>query len=521
MKKIKTEKNTVLDGAISLTIATITVKILGAIYKIPISYILGDEGMGYFNSAYTVYSLFYLLCTAGVPKAIMILNGDAKEGEEIVVTKTALSFFGAFGLFITVAFILLSKPLSRLIGSPNAFNSMITIAPSITFAAVAGVYRGYYSGRSKFGKVAVSQIIEGAGKLVFGLILAIVSKGFSINLNTVSAFAILGATIGCGCALLYLSVNSKKDILYNKPRQNIGTLGKIDIIQKIIKISFPITISALAMSISNIIDLTIVMNRLKNLGLSTIAATSLYGNYTTFATPMFNMLISLFTPITISYMTLMIKNRTSKKELQNVIEDELSISYFLFIPLTIGLCVYSEEVLALLFNDRGVYTGSILLTYLCLSMFFLIPLTITNSALEAVGDAKLPMVVILIGSIIKISSGYIMIGSQSFGILGAPISTLIFYAVSLVLSMIFIQRRQKINPPILKIMFTPLISSFLSIYSVYPIYQYLSLKANRTIMFLVSVILSILLYFIINAISGTLMNKIRLNIKGAKTVKRT
>ena len=73
------EKNTVLEGALSLTIATVIVKVLGAIYKIPISYILGEEGMGYFNSAYTVYSFFFLLCTAGVPKAIMVLCAEEND----------------------------------------------------------------------------------------------------------------------------------------------------------------------------------------------------------------------------------------------------------------------------------------------------------------------------------------------------------------------------------------------------------------------------------------------------------
>ena len=67
-----------IGGTLSLTASAVIVKLIGLFYKIPIASFLGDEGMGYFNSAYTVYAFFYLLCTAGVPKAVMILISEAK-----------------------------------------------------------------------------------------------------------------------------------------------------------------------------------------------------------------------------------------------------------------------------------------------------------------------------------------------------------------------------------------------------------------------------------------------------------
>ena len=79
MDKERNYGNNVIKGALSLTISTLIVKFLGLIYKVPLSYILSDEGMGYFNSAYTVYTFFYIICTAGVPKAISILTAKAEE----------------------------------------------------------------------------------------------------------------------------------------------------------------------------------------------------------------------------------------------------------------------------------------------------------------------------------------------------------------------------------------------------------------------------------------------------------
>ena len=198
MLENKKAQSEVIEGALSLTIATIVVKILGAIYKIPLSHVLGEEGMGYFNSAYTVYTFFFLLCTAGVPKAIMLLYANANEdsNKENKILRSALEFFAITGLAISVAFSLLSIPLSKLIGSPNAYLSMIFIAPSILFSAISGVFRGYFSAKVKFLHVAISQMIEGGGKLLFGTILATFSSHFNIPLSAISAFAILGATIG-------------------------------------------------------------------------------------------------------------------------------------------------------------------------------------------------------------------------------------------------------------------------------------------------------------------------------------
>ena len=101
MKMFKSHEKRVISGALSLTISALIVKAIGLIYKIPLSYILTDEGMGYFNSAYTVYTFFYIISTAGVPKAISIMTAEAegaKNSERVLsIYKTATKIFFTFG----------------------------------------------------------------------------------------------------------------------------------------------------------------------------------------------------------------------------------------------------------------------------------------------------------------------------------------------------------------------------------------------------------------------------------------
>ena len=510
MIKSCNDKGKAVEGAMSLTIATIIVKILGAIYKIPISHVLGEEGMGYFNSAYTVYSFFYLLCTAGVPKAIMILCGELEnEGKDkSALMKSAIGFFIIIGVSIALSFALLSRPLSMLIGSPNAYLSMIFIAPSIFFSAISGVFRGYFSFSVEFFRIAISQIIEGAGKLVFGLILGIVISHTSAPISTVSAFALLGASIGSFLSLVYLSSCANLRISKNKHKQKISLDEKTTLIKRILSIAFPISVGAIIMSITNIIDLGIVMNRLKSIGYSSSAATSMYGNYTTLATPIFNTVISLFVPITIAFMPSLIKEKNDMNKFNKILEEELRISSFIFIPLSIGVCVYSEEILKLLFNTSGIFLGSKLLICLMISILFIIPLYIINCAMEAKGYVKVTMTSMIVGGVCKIISGVLLIGSKSLGIYGAPISTLAFYSTALITSVGISYKTTKINLPLIKCISIPLINSFISIFTLYALYLYASTKVNWVISFIVSVALTVLLYFALNLIEGNLKDSL-------------
>ena len=129
----KSTTKKIVSGTLSMTIAALIVKLIGLAYKIPLSYILTDEGMGYFNSAYTVYSLFYLISTAGVPKAITILISDAESKGNTVekrkIYSVSIRAFAILGLVFSVVLCLFSEKFAILIGNPLSRYTMIFIAP--------------------------------------------------------------------------------------------------------------------------------------------------------------------------------------------------------------------------------------------------------------------------------------------------------------------------------------------------------------------------------------------------------
>ncbi len=508
-KKTKTTEKTcgILGGALSLTIATLIVKILGVIYKIPLAAMLGEEGMGYFNSAYTVYAFFYLLCTAGVPKAVMIIVSEAmtkKPGREYEIANVATRAFGLIGVIVTALFLVLSEPLSGLIGNSGARATMLAIAPSIIFIAIAGVVRGLLNARMRLVEVAVSQIVEGIGKLVLGLIFALVGHRMGLPLELISAFTILGVTVGALIGMIYLLYAAKTKNTGENRRQKISRADKKSILKRIFSISLPITFSAAVMSVTNLIDLSLIMRRLEGLGYSEAEAGALYGNYTTLAVPIFNLAVSIITPISIVFLPVFTKAkvRDDRALLDRSVNSALEMSAMLTAPLLIGVTVYSEELLDMLFGSMDLSVGAPLLCLLIPSIAFLSPLLIINSALESMGRVRTPVIAMLVGSGLKLAVSYVLLGNSDFGISGAPIGTVISYAAALCVSLTVAVSSCDLRPALITTALVPYLLALISVFLSRGLYGLLLQSLPETAALLLTVVACALVYFCSLWLSG-------------------
>lgn len=210
----KSKGQTFMFGAVILMISNITVKLIGALFKIPLqNYILGDEGMAYFQAAYDIYVSFYMISTAGIPVAIsrMIAASNAKGNEREVQKIFRISYWAFFviGIAATALMMAIAKPYAEFAKLDNAFYAMLSIAPTLFFICLSSAYRGYFQGLSNMIPTGVSQVIESLGKLSIGLIVGwiMLKKGYPIE--QVAAFSISGVTIGVAAATLYIIVFKK------------------------------------------------------------------------------------------------------------------------------------------------------------------------------------------------------------------------------------------------------------------------------------------------------------------------
>ena len=493
--------DSVIKGTFSLTISTLIVKILGLIYKIPLANILGDEGMGFFNSAYTVYSFFFLLCTAGVPKAIMILvsSSKAKNEEEEVkrIVSVAMKLFLYIGIGISVIFIVFSGSFSRLIGNSQARATMIAVAPSIIFISLASVVRGYLSADMKLLEIAVSQIIEGVGKLAVGLILACLSAKANMSLEMISAMTILGVSFGSLVGLIYLFATSKIKIHRYKTGQNA-------ILRNIFRISLPITMSAAIMSLTNVIDLGLIMRSLEYIGYTESESAAMYGNYTTLAVPMLNLALSIISPISIAFLPMFTRAiATNDLELHKESEESaLKLASYIASPMLVGLIAYSKEILSLLFPSSSIEAGAMLLCLLSPAIIFSSPLLVVNNSLEAGGRVRAPLISMSCGCVVKIIASFLLIRNPAFGISGAPIGTVSSYATALLVSVIIYRIEYNRTIDAFAGVATAILFSMASVFLSRTLYNAIYTKVGETVALMIAIILCAVLYFGILAIYG-------------------
>ncbi len=528
MHKKTTLKEDVIGGTLSLTIATVFVKLLGLIYKIPLSYILKDEGMGYFNSAYTLYSLFYIISVSGVPKAITLLisenrrNGKEYEAEDTY--KVALKYFLIFGTGISLFLFLFSIPLARSIGNENSYASLAMIAPSIIFTSACGVMRGYLCADMKFSYVARSQVIDAASKTLFGILFAVLGHKMNFGSKYIAALTIFGASIGTAASFAYLYINIKKQKSAKKIRQ-IANSDKngLGVLKKIIRIALPLTVGAVAINFANIADLALIMKRLVYAGYTEEQANSLYGNYTTMVTPMIALAGAFVSPVTVSVLPALANAyaKSDMVEYNKISKLSLFIVSSVITPMFFGLTFFSEDVLTIIFSDEGVATAAPILTLSAPTVIFLGLNLYITTALEACGYIKVPIYTTLLAALAKIIIGYVMIGNKSFGISGAVIGTIVFYAVSFLIGGIILLKKCKIKIALFKCLAIPFLNSMLMvlcakrIMSVFFAATFGAARAILTVFlcFVTYMVMSVICYFVNLKVIGFRQNARKLSKK--------
>lgn len=491
-------KDTLLGGAMALTISVIIVKIIGFFYKLPLSHILGDEGMGYFNSAYSIFTFFYMLCTGGIPRAVSITVTQAlakgREDSAKKILGICLKLYVSIGIIFTLILMLFSSGFARLIGNSLAAFSLFCIAPSLSFVAASGVLRGYLNGGMRMKEIAFSEVLEGAVKFIFGLAFAMLGVRAQMPVYTISALTILGVTSGTlvGSIFLFVCYKSEKTE-YNIEQKSDSGENNLDLLKSVLKISVPITLSSMVMGISNIVDLGLIMKRLISSGMTSETAISLYGNFTTLAVPMLNLVVALISPLGASAIPHLTGKFTSGNtgEFDEISRVVLTVCSVIALPISVAYICFSEEILMLLFPHDSAVIGAPLLAVLSVAVISVCSLTVVNSILEATFHPRIPVIAMSIGALLKIIFGYAIIGE--IGIIGAPISTSICYASALIISLTLAAFYAKIRIPI-NVFLVPSLVSVVSVGGARFLYNSISNGVFSIPKFLICAILAAALY---------------------------
>ncbi len=503
----KNRTNLFFSGVLILTIANILVKAIGLLYKIPLQNLIGDEGMGYFNAAYRIYTMFYMVSTAGLPVAVSLMisesraKGNRREVKEIF--KAAVILFVIIGTIGTSFMFFGSKILAFVIKMEASYLCMMAISPTLLFICICSAVRGYFQGYQNMLPTAVSEVLEALGKLILGMLLATFAIKQGYGLPVVAAYAILGLTIGVFAGSFYIVMHrtffkSEEFDAEFVEDENAIVRSKGTIMKTLFKIAIPITISASVMSVADAVDVVVISRQLQSLGFTEEVAAQYYGNYTTLCVPMFNLPPVLIYPISYSivpYISSALAEKDTKKA-KEVMTTSLKIAALIAIPSALGLSAMSKPILSLIFkNEASVEMAAPLLSVLALSVFFLGILSVSNALLQATKNERLPIISMVAGAVVKLLSSYFLIGNKAIGMYGAPIGTFLCYLTITVLNMVFLVKKVGLIPDFKEVFFKPFLASVPAVLSAWLCYQLIA-GVHSKLATLAAICVAVVVYFI-------------------------
>ena len=455
--------NRVIGAVAFLAVAGIVVKILGLVCKIPLVYIIGEDGMGYYNSAYTIYNLFFILSGAGLPVAISILVCEEKTKEEKgsvgLVFRTVLWVLGILGLLGLMILWLGARDFAAFIGNPPSYVCILVMAPVFFFVCVAGGLRGYFQGLSRMVPTGVSQLLEAFTKATLGVALALygVRQGYSVPIC--ASLALVGIAVGSYLSMAYLLILSMLGRAW-KMDGDCDATRRLTIVKRLFRIALPVTLGSLVLSLSNFLDLAVVMRGLQKSGMNGELANRLYGNYSSLAVPLFNLPTVLFMPISYAIVPKVTEARMKgdRVSISQTAEGALRATSLVTMPCVFGLYLLSRPILLLLFEEQAALRAAPLLSILGPAVYFMGIVTVTGSLLQASGKQMLPVISMLCGAVCKLAISLFLI--PKIGILGAPIGTLGCYLTISVMNLYFAVRHGTIQLSFGRQFWAPLLSGF-------------------------------------------------------------
>ncbi len=484
----KEKKQSFMGGAAILASAVVIVKLIGAVYKVPLNNILGEVGKTYFDTAYLIYNFLNIVATAGLPLALSKLISEAhtqgRENEKRKIFRTAIWLFFGLGVAGSLLMFFGADQLAAFEANPMAAQAIRALAPAVFCVCLLACMRGYTQGQGNMTPTAISQVLEALCKVGIGLplawyILHLAQSAAEDNMAGVAAGAIFGVTAGTilsVCFLvLYLLTHRSRTQSLDAPSSSGA------ILRQVLVIGVPITLGNSALGIINLIDTKIVMGRLQNaLFLTEVEAAALNGQYR-MAMDMPNMVASFVYPVTMSLIPFAAAAITQRDTARadRIISSAFRIIAVLAIPAGVGLSVLSTPIMRLILPKRqeAATAAGPHLQILGLATIFICLMILTNAILQTYGKEKLPILTVIAGGLTKIVMNYVLVGNPDINIHGAPISTLCCYLVIVGLNLFFVWKYSAKKPRYLQLFAKPAAASILMGGAAWAVYGF----ANRAL----------------------------------------
>ncbi len=501
-----------MKGATILVIAGIVSKIFGAIFRIPLTNMIGAEGQAYYSASYAVYNLLFVIATAGFPVAISrMVSSRIAEGDFINAHKSyklAMKVSWALGI---VSFLIMYFGAGAIAGfyrNPGSEASMKAISLALLFTPLVASMRGYYQGRQNMIPTGITEVIEQMVRVASGLTLAYMF--YRTSLVNAAAGATFGASAGIMAAFLAMMVINARDKGKRKKlieESVVRDETDSSRLKELLGFLIPVTIGSAVMPIMFNIDAGMIPRRLLATGWDTVMAEKLYGLMGGFCDPIINLPNIFIDAICISLMPAVTTAFTlkNKSDLDDNIKTGLKTMMIITYPCAIGLIVLAKPILTMLFYRK--YDEAVMavpaLQILAVSIITLAIMRTFSTSLQGIGKMMLPVWNLLIGAGVKAVVSYILLGIPSININGAALGSVLAYVTAGILNYRALKKYTDVSLDFRSIFIKPLIAALIMGAAAFVSYKLLfMITSSNSISTLLSIIIAAAVYFVMAFLTG-------------------
>lgn len=564
-------KHSFVISAIILTLGGFFAKAIGAIYKIPLTNILGSSGMGLYYLVFPIYSLIITICSSGMSVALSTEISKCRRVRnsynEHKLLRVALVITFIISLFFAIIVVVFSRSIANLQGNINAYVGYISISPAIIISSIIATLRGYFQGIENMVPTTVSLIIEQIVKLSIGLILAHKLCVYGVG------YAVLGAIIGVTFSevvafviivINYLSykgqlhynyknlffkskrkksnkcfIKSKQSLKFNKNyngkklyksrKESVRYTTKVAI-KKLFKSSIFNTMSSIVIPIATMLDSFMIINIMINSGYSSSISTSLYGLLGGVVQSLTSLPIIVISGIATSLVPSLsgLVAQNEGNEIRNKTLFFIKTTWVLSIVMFVIMFVYAEDYIHFLYGD-GLSNSVIDEYYYLVKMMKINSISIIYYAFmqtfisiyQSIGKSFIPFIVLSIGLIFRTLFVYILTSKININIFGGIIANILFLIISVILMAIWLKKYMNFEVDFFRNLLSPMIIGiFVFLFMTFSNWS-LKSEINYFASMLITALIGLVIYLLAIYFGKTFTNKEKkyLNFKKKSFIK--
>lgn len=421
------KNNGLISGALILSFGGVITKLIGALYRIPLTNILGAEGIGIYQMVFPLYTILLTFSSTGVPSGISKLIAEGYSPEKTL--KSSIKLFAIIGFTTSLLTIIFSKNIAVFQGNYKARLSYALIAPSVYLVSLISCFRGYFQGFSNMKPTAVSQILEQTVKLLVGLTVCYFLRH---NVILASAGATLAVTVSELITLVYFILKTKRVINLKE-----FLIVKTDV-KPIVKTVFPMMIATIIMPLTRAIDSGLILNIVGNYSLY---ATEYYGLYSGAVESIVSLPVSFCYALAVTSIPIISK---LKKDGKNHLKKTYQATFYTLVlssVFAVGTYLFSSVVVNILYSGLTIAHKTITVNMLklsCISILLLPVMQTLVACINATGSYKITIVSGLLGALTKIFLSLLLLKNPNINVFGAIISDIFCYLVACFLNLSYI-----------------------------------------------------------------------------------